>query len=193
MSARLTPLDASFLHVETPNAHMHVAWAAALTPHGQRPRPTVRALRGAVSGRLALLPRFRQRIAADPLGVADPRWVDDAGFDIRRHVVRMGGAGEVLSAHRFAELCDDVLSKPLPRDHPLWAIHLAPELEDGRVGLLCKLHHAMVDGKSAVEVAMLLFDVDRDALPAEAAEWTPAPEPSQARLTLDALDARVRE
>jgi diacylglycerol O-acyltransferase / wax synthase len=193
MNDRLTPLDASFLHVETPNAHMHVAWAALLSPHRERPRPSVRALRGAVSGRLALLPRFRQRIATDPLGVAEPRWVDDAAFDIRRHVVRMGTADEVVSATRFAQLCDDVLSKPLRRNHPLWEIHLAPEMEDGRVGLLCKLHHAMVDGKSAVEVAMLLFDADRDARPAEAVEWTPGPVPSAARLTLDALDDRVRE
>jgi diacylglycerol O-acyltransferase len=193
MSARLTPLDASFLHVETPSAHMHVAWAALLSPHATRPRPSVRSLRGAVAGRLTLLPRFRQRILTDPLGVAEPCWVDDAGFDIRRHVVRLGGAGEVLSASRFAELCDAALSKPLPRDCPLWEIHLAPELDDGRVGLLCKLHHAMVDGKSAVEVAMLLFDGDPDALVPEAAPWTPAREPSPAELALEALGERATE
>ena len=193
MNGRLTPLDASFLHVETPNAHMHVAWAASLSAHPTRPRPTVRSLRSAVSGRLALLPRFRQRIAMDPLGVAEPRWVDDADFDIRRHVVRLGRADEVLSRDRFAELCDAVLSKPLHRGHPLWELHLAPQLEDGSLGLVCKLHHAMVDGKSAVEVATLLFDVDADAEPPEPVEWFPQPEPSGARLTIEALGERGSE
>ena len=193
MNERLTALDASFLHVETPNAHMHVAWAASLTPHPTRPRPTVRSLRSAVSGRLALLPRFRQRIATDPLGVAEPRWVDDADFDIRRHVVRLGRADEVLSRGRFAELCDAVLSKPLHRGHPLWELYLAPMLEGGGVGLVCKLHHAMVDGKSAVEVATLLFDADPDAPPAEEVAWEPAPEPSPARLTIEALSERGSE
>ncbi|HEX6711744.1 MAG TPA: wax ester/triacylglycerol synthase family O-acyltransferase [Thermoleophilaceae bacterium] len=193
MNERLTALDASFLHVETPNAHMHVAWAASLRPHATRPRPTVRSLRTAVSGRLALLPRFRQRLATDPFGVAEPRWVDDADFDIRRHVVRLGRADELLSSERFAELCDAVLSKPLRRAHPLWELYLAPQLEDGSVGLVCKLHHAMVDGKSAVEVATLLFDVDPEAPMPEPVEWEPAPEPSQARLTLDALSERGSE
>jgi diacylglycerol O-acyltransferase len=153
----------------------------------------VRSLRTAVSGRLALLPRFRQRIATDPLGVAEPRWVDDADFDIRRHVVRLGRADEVLSRERFAELCDVVLSKPLHRGHPLWGLYLAPRLEGDGLGLVCKLHHAMVDGESAVEVATLLFDADPDADPAPAVDWKPAPEPSQARLTIEALGERGSE
>jgi diacylglycerol O-acyltransferase len=193
MNGRLTPLDASFLHLETANAHMHVAWAASLIPHKTRSRPTVRSLRQAVGGRLELLPRFRQRIATDPLGVAEPRWIDDADFDIRRHVMRLGRADEVLSRERFAELTDTVLSKPLRRDHPLWELYLAPELSGGRVGLVCKLHHAMVDGKSAVEVATLLFDADPDAPPPVPADWTPAPEPSPTRLTIEALGERSAE
>jgi diacylglycerol O-acyltransferase len=193
MNGRLTALDASFLHVETENAHMHVAWAASLRPHATRPRPTVRSLRTAVSGRLALLPRFRQRIVTDPLGVAEPRWVDDVDFDIRRHVVRLGRADETLSRERFAELCDSVLSKPLRRSHPLWELYLAPRLAGGDVGLICKLHHAMVDGKSAVEVATLLFDADPDAPLPEPIEWEPTPAPGPARLTLDALSERGSE
>src|SRR5690242_224828 len=193
MNGRLTALDASFLHLETRNAHMHVAWAALLNPHPTRPRPTVRSLRAAVGGRLAFLPRFRQRIATDPLGVAEPRWIDDSDFDIRRHVVRLGRADEVLTRERFADLCDVVLSKPLRRSHPLWELYLAPRLEDGRIGLVCKLHHAMVDGKSAVEVAMLLFDLDADAPAPEPVDWTPAPEPSPTQLTIEALQERGAE
>jgi WS/DGAT/MGAT family acyltransferase len=125
--------------------------------------------------------------------VAEPRWVDDADFDIRRHVLRLGRADEVLPRQRFAELCDAVLSKPLHRAHPLWELYLAPQLDNGGVGLVCKLHHAMVDGISAVEVATLLFDTDPDAPLPEPDQWEPAPQPSAARLTLDALSERGGE
>jgi len=193
VSSRLTPLDASFLHIETPNAHMHVAWAGLLRPHATRPRPSLRALRGSVDARLAMLPLFRQRLAADPLGVADPCWVDDPSFDLRRHVTLLGpGTGEI-SLERFSDLCDEALSEPLARTSPLWRLYLAPLVEGSRVGILCKLHHAMVDGKSAVEVATLLFDLDPEAVAPERQPWTPAPEPSPARLTLDALSERGRE
>ena len=49
---------------------------------------------------------------------------------------------------------------------------------------MAKIHHALVDGKSAVEVALLLFDVTPDAEPAPVAEWRPEPEPGTARLAL---------
>jgi WS/DGAT/MGAT family acyltransferase len=51
----------------------------------------------------------------------------------------------------------------------------------------------MVDGVSAVEVATLLFDTDPEAAPPEPVEWEPTPEPSSARLTIDALGERGSE
>jgi len=35
--SRLTSLDASFLEVESPTAHMHVGWAALFKPPAGRP------------------------------------------------------------------------------------------------------------------------------------------------------------
>ena len=52
-----------------------------------------------------------------------------------------------------------------------------------------KIHHAMVDGKSALAVALLLLDLDPDApepaLPAE--PWAGDPAPGPARLAVEAL------
>jgi WS/DGAT/MGAT family acyltransferase len=50
-----------------------------------------------------------------------------------------------------------------------------------------KAHHAMVDGKSAVELALLLLDLSPDAPEAQADDWAPQPAPSSARLALDAM------
>ena len=85
-------------------------------------------------------------------------------FDIARHVTELGEAGPV-SMERFRALTDAVLSEPLERDRPLWHVYLVRQLEDGRLGLIFKMHHALVDGKSAVELALLLFDTSPDAEP----------------------------
>src|SRR5205085_803313 len=80
-------------------------------------------------------------------------------FDVAEHVVALAEPGQVMTRARFDELCDAVLSLPLARGRALWSLHVAPQLEDGSLGLVMKAHHAMVDGKSAVELALLLLDL----------------------------------
>src|SRR5687768_5307598 len=59
MSAtRLSPLDASFLTVETPSAHMHLGWAAAFEQPADVARPRFEDLRGHIASRLARAPRY---------------------------------------------------------------------------------------------------------------------------------------
>ena len=92
-----------------------------------------------------------------------------------------------MSLAAFGDFTDAVLSEPLDRARPLWHIHLVPLLEDGRAGLIFKMHHALVDGKSAVELALLLFDLEPDAGPEPPDDWRPDRPPSAARLALDAV------
>lgn len=190
---RLSSLDGSFLRVETENAHMHVAWKGIFAPHPARPRPALSALRASVASRLRHAPRFRQRLAFPPSALGEPYWVDDAGFDIRRHVTSWLSPRATVSLERFDELADAALSQPLDRAHPLWHIHLVPRLEDGRAGILCKIHHALVDGKSAVELALLLFDLSPDAVPEPPDDWAPAPAPGAAGMALAAVSDGVGE
>jgi diacylglycerol O-acyltransferase / wax synthase len=191
MSTQLTPLDGSFLRAETPNAHMHVGWSGLFRPASGRPRPTLAALRRSIGGRLQYGPRFRQRLAFPPLGLGEPFWVDHVRFDIAEHVSPLAPPSQRVSLARFEEMTDELLSEPLDRSRPLWHVYLVPRLEDGRVGMVCKMHHAMVDGKSAVELGLLLFDSDPDAKPPEPDDWAPAPEPSRAELAAASLAERA--
>jgi diacylglycerol O-acyltransferase / wax synthase len=79
VSARLTALDTSFLHLEDGGAHMHVA--AVMTFDG--PAPGYDELVEAIEARLHRVPRYRQRLAFVPLGQGRPRWVDDPHFNAR--------------------------------------------------------------------------------------------------------------
>ena len=83
---RLSALDASFLRVETPRAHMHVGWLSAVDlPPGQD-RLDATALLRQVQARLHLTPRFRQVVYTPPAGLGSPVWVDAQDFRIEDHV-----------------------------------------------------------------------------------------------------------
>ena len=174
MSAeRLSALDASFLAVERPDAPMHVGWVATFDAPEQGPRPAFDELVEHIAGRLGRAPRYRQRLAGVPLAMHDPVWVDDAGFDASAHL--RPGDGRDLGA-----LVDSVLSAPLERDRPLWEISIADDLPDGRLALVGKMHHCMVDGAAVVELGNLLLDAEPDGWGDASAEpaWSPAPAPS---------------
>jgi diacylglycerol O-acyltransferase / wax synthase len=181
---RLTSLDASFLDVETPSAHMHVGWIARFRPPDAGPAPSFEQLRDHIARRLRRAPRYRQRLADVPLGLNRPVWVDDEAFDVDRHVRRAPNGD-------LAELADTVMSTPLARDRPLWELWVADRLDDGRLGVVGKAHHCMVDGIAAVELAALLLDPDPDPPPDESERWRPSPAPGSARLLLDAVVDRI--
>lgn len=177
---RLSALDASFLDVETASAHMHVGWAAAFDPPEERPAPSFEQFRDHIARRLQRAPRYRQRLESVPLGLARPVWVDDERFDITRHVRPAAPAC-------LDELAGSVLSTPLSRERPLWELWIADRLDDGRIGVVCKAHHCMVDGIAAVELATVLLDMEADRPPDPPDHWTPAESPGQARRLLDGL------
>ena len=186
MNGRLSALDDSFLAVETASAHMHVGWAARFRPPEGREAPRFSEFRDHIASRLRRAPRYRQRIARVPFGLNAPTWVDDERFDIDRHVL-------ASSAARFEDLVDSCMSTQLPRDRPLWQICIADRLEDGGIGVVGKVHHAMVDGIAAVELASLLLDPTPDPPQEESDRWRPRPAPGSARRVLAGIADRVLE
>jgi diacylglycerol O-acyltransferase len=181
---RLSPLDASFLEVESPTAHMHVGWVALFNPPADRPAPPFEELRDHIERRLCLAARYRQRLLPVPFGMHDPVWVDDDGFDIGRHVMH-------APAVDFGEVVDTVMSAPLDRRRPLWEIWIADGLAGGRLGVVGKAHHCMVDGIAAVEIAALLLDPDPDAPDPPSEPWEPEPAPSRAAVFAGAARDRI--
>jgi diacylglycerol O-acyltransferase len=179
---RLSALDASFLDVETASAHMHLGWAATFDPPQGR-APDFTELRGRIERRLAGAPRFRQRLASVPPGFGGPVWVHDDDFDVRRHVIRD-------ESPQLAQVVERAMSCRLERDRPLWEMWIADGLADGRVGLVGKMHHCMVDGIAAVELASLLFDSDEETTDGG---WWAEPAPTTGQLVRSGATATARE
>ena len=157
MSAeRLSALDASFLAVESDDAPMHVGWVSTFDAPEDGPSPRFPELFEHLAARLALAPRYRQKLAPVPFGLHEPVWVDDPDFDPAEHLLH--APGDDLDA-----LVDEIFSTPLPRDRPLWQFWLADELPEGQVAMICKAHHCMVDGVAIADLAKLILDAEPDA------------------------------
>ena len=155
---RLSALDGSFLRLESADAHMHVGWSGVFTvPEGQ-PRPTIAALRDRVDRRLDDLEWCRWRLQRAPLGLSEPRWVRDDRFDISRHVRALSQFDETVGYERLASMRDSLLSRPLDHSRAPWEIYLVPRLEDGRMAVLGKVHHSLVDGIAALQIVGLIVD-----------------------------------
>jgi diacylglycerol O-acyltransferase / wax synthase len=179
---RLSPLDASFLHLEDAASHMHVA--AALIFAGES--PSYERLLTHVESRLGLVPRYRQRLAEVPLAQARPRWVDDERFDLRYHV-RHTALPAPGSEYELQVLAGRVFSQQLRRDRPLWEMWLVERLNRRRFAILSKTHHALVDGVSGLDILSVLFAPDEG----DPEPWRPEPAPSSAGLVTEALLERA--
>jgi diacylglycerol O-acyltransferase len=167
---RLSFLDAGFLRAEGPRTPMNLGGVllldgGPLTDADGRLR--LDDIRRHVAARLERVPRFRRRLVDLPLGGA--YWVDDPGLRIEDHVLEVGvpapgGLTELL------EVAADLHATPLDRGRPLWELWFAAGLEDGRVAIIEKVHHALVDGVAGVELTRALFD----AAPSSVVETPPA-------------------
>lgn len=190
---RLTPLDASFLHLETPQTHMHIGGVAIFEPS---PLGTGRALyeglARAVAPRLDLIPRYRQKLALVPLGLDTPVWVDDPDFDMSNHLLR-AALPKPGGDQQLQDFIGRVFSRQLDRRRPLWELYVVEGLPEGRWALVTKSHHAMVDGISTLELATILLDVDPGAgkQPFGVSRWEAGDMPSGMGLLISSLRERI--
>ena len=143
---RLTSLDASFLYLETPAVHMHVAGVSVFDPRDDGPL-TYDDVQRVVTARLHLAPRLRQRVMQVPFGLARPLWVDDDRFDLDFHL-RRSAVPSPGGRFQLERAVGRVLSRPLDPAKPLWELYVFEGLAERRTAVLLKMHHALADGIS---------------------------------------------
>ena len=184
---RLSGLDASFLALEERGAHMHVG--SVLLFEGDA--PDCDEFVAHLERRLALVPRYRQKLAFPPFVQSRPVWADDPHFNAGYHV-RHTALPEPAGEAELRRLAGRLFAQRLDRAKPLWELWLVDRVGDDRFALISKTHHALVDGISGVDIATVLFDLDPDPPePPPAEPWVPRPEPTQAALVADALLERA--
>jgi diacylglycerol O-acyltransferase / wax synthase len=186
---RLTPLDVSNLRIETHGLPMNVAALAILEGRVLLDAPgelALEAIRVRIEQRLHLAPRLRQRLYQPGFGFGAPVWVDDASFDISRHVrtrpVPADGGEEALLA-----TCVELNDQPFDQAHPLWEIWLLTGAPTGHISMLIRFHHVLADGIAALLLLGTLFDSAPEAPESEGPPWTARPIPTRSELLGDAL------
>lgn len=189
MADRLSALDVSFLYMETPTTAMHVGGVAVFEPpEGGFDYERLVEL---ISQRIALVPRYRQKVRVVPGRIANPVWVDDEAFDVTYHVRRSALPKPGTDA-QLRELVGRLMSRQLDRSRPLWEIYLVEGLAEGRVGVITKTHHAMVDGVSAVDIGTVILDLTPEPREVPADDWQPAREPGLVSLVAGAVTDLVK-
>ncbi len=144
-----------------------------------------------IKARIALVPRFRQRIRWVPGGLGNPVWVDDGSFDVTYHVRRSALPRPGTEA-QLRDLVARIMSRPLDRTRPMWEMYLVEGLERGRFAVLTKTHHAMVDGVGALDIGQVILDTDPQPRETAVDTWHPAREPSNVELVVGAVNDIVR-
>jgi diacylglycerol O-acyltransferase / wax synthase len=181
---RLTPLDVSNLRIERHGLPMNVAALAILEGRvlfdasGQL---AVEAIRARIGQRLHLAPRLRQKLYRPGFGFGAPVWVDDASFDISRHVrtrpvAARNGEEALLAA------CVELNDRPFDQAHPLWEIWLLTGAPDGQVPMLIRFHHVLADGIAALLLLGTLFDSTPEAPQPTGPPWAARPIPARLEL-----------
>lgn len=165
---QLSGMDASFLYMETPETPMHVAGLTLYElPEGFK-GSFHKHFKDFFAGRVHLIPIFNKKLAKTVFQMDHPGWVDadvDLDYHIQSATVPAPGTFKQLE-----ELIGDLHSTTLDRSKPLWQFHVIEGIEDGRVALYSKVHHAAVDGGAGMVITQALYDLTpepRKVKPAE--------------------------
>lgn len=114
-------------------------------------------------------------------GIGPWAWEADDDVDLEYHV-RHSALPHPGRIRELLTLIGRLHGTLLDRSRPLWETHFIEGLQDGRVAVYTKMHHAMVDGVSAMRMLERSLSTSPDSMP-QPATWSPqprAPRPARA-------------
>jgi WS/DGAT/MGAT family acyltransferase len=182
-------LGCEFLTVEDECSHMHIGSVSVFEsgPLGfEGGGVDIDRIRHLIEVQLHKTPRFRQKLAFSPVA-GTPVWIDDRSFHLDYHVrhTALPHPGGVVQLERLASR---IMSQRLDRRRPLWELWVVEGLAENRFALISKIHHAMADGISGVDLASATMGKDPDFRPGPVHSWVPRPAPG----TRELLEGELR-
>ena len=145
------PTDAVFLLGESREHPMHVGGLQLYEPPPDAGPGFVRDFHDQLVAQQEFQPTFLKRPATFLGGIGSLGWAYDKDVDIDYHVRRsaLPSPGRVRD---LLELTSLLHSGLLDRHRPLWEAQVIEGLNDGRFAVYTKMHHALIDGVSALKL-----------------------------------------
>jgi len=173
MAQQLTGIDSSFLSLESRTSPMHVMGVLLLDPSGMEGGYSFDKLITMMFDRIHLMPQLRRKLVEVPLGIDHAHWIEDADFDLTRHVRRV----DVVAPGNMRALegmVGEMAGTLLPRQYPLWEMVVVEGVQDGDkdglVAVVSKMHHAIIDGVSGADLMVHMFDLSPEVRKVDAPE-----------------------
>ena len=186
---RLTQTEAAFLYGEKPHTPMHIGGCSLYAGHISKEE-----LCRLIESRLDRLPQYRQKVVFAPLNIAHPTWEDDPDFDLSHHIDTIS-LPDPADDHVISQVCSQLFTTPLDRNRPLWKLTLIHGRPDGDTMVLARVHQAMLEGVSGIDLMLVLHDLrPEDArLPLPSETWQPEAIPDRTTLMQEAVRDRITE
>ena len=155
----ISPFDAMFLLGESREHPMHVAGLQVFEPPEGAGPDYISDIYQQLVVRDDVSPTFRKHPAELLGGIANLTWAFDRDLDLEYHLRRsaLPSPGRV---RELLELTSRLHGTLLDRHRPLWESHLVEGLNDGRFAVYTKIHHALVDGVSAMRMMRRSLSTD---------------------------------
>ncbi|ORB67815.1 WS/DGAT/MGAT family O-acyltransferase [Mycolicibacterium tusciae] len=171
---QLSGLDASMLYLETATQPLQVFSVLELDPASIPGGYAYERFRDALAARVRAIPALREKPSERFGNVDHPVWVEDADFDIDRHVHRitLGAPGGWA---QLSELAGRLAGLPLDRRRPLWELWIIEGVVGGRLAVLFKVHHSAADGVTYAKLLSQLCSAEPDSPPPEPVAAAAAP------------------
>jgi WS/DGAT/MGAT family acyltransferase len=162
VTKRLTPSDAMFLYGESRETMMHVAGLLLFSPPPDADPDHLRHLMDEVRAGAAVQQPFNLKLRhPDMLRNPLQSWVevDPADVDLEYHVRRtaLPSPGD---ERELGIIVSRLHGNPIDLHRPPWELHLIEGLEGGRFGIYVKVHHALIDGFSAMRILVNALSLD---------------------------------
>ncbi len=157
----MTPTDAVFLLGESREHPMHVGGLQLFEPPEGAGPEFVREFTDALVANDEFQPTFRKHPATIMGGITPMAWAYDDDIDVDYHVRRsaLASPGRV---RELLELTSRLHTSLLDRHRPLWELYVVEGLNDGRFAIYSKMHHALIDGVSAMKLMQRALSNDPD-------------------------------
>jgi diacylglycerol O-acyltransferase / wax synthase len=158
----LSPVDATWLLLESRDTPMHIGGLWEFTPPADAPADFLKRELERMRSYRAIPPPWNLKLVEGPLvGPRVPLMRETHDVDLDYHV-RHSALPQPGGQRELGILVSRLHSNQLDLHRPLWEVHVIEGLEGNRFAIYLKMHHSLIDGVSGMRLILRALSTDPD-------------------------------